>query len=283
MVRQFLDESAPTVRSKLRIRWNIGLSISLLVLPLTQPSPAADTGPTGSQKIAFARDIRPILADKCFQCHGPDATQRKGKLRLDNRRDAMAPASSGSPAIVPGKLDESELYARITSDDPERTDAPGQDREAASLRPRSGGSRPGSSRGPSIRITGRSCRRSVPRFHRSRIRAGAATRSIAFILARLEAEGLSPSPEADRITLIRRLSLDLIGLPPIDRGGRRVRGRHPRRRLLPAWWTGSWIRRNTASDGDASGSMPRVMPTPTATRKTSPGRSSPIATGSSRP
>ena len=80
---------------------------------------ADDSRSHTAEKPAFNRDIRPILADKCFKCHGPDARQRKGKLRLDNRRDATAPAASGSPAIVPGKLDDSELYRRITSDDPD--------------------------------------------------------------------------------------------------------------------------------------------------------------------
>src|SRR5205823_8550740 len=80
-----------------------------------RPAPGA----TGPKQVVFPRDIRPILADKCFQCHGPDAKQRKGKLRLDNRRDVTAPAASGSPAIVPGNLEDSELYRRITSDDPE--------------------------------------------------------------------------------------------------------------------------------------------------------------------
>src|SRR3954463_5686518 len=72
------------------------------------PARAADgTGGTPDQvaarQIRFNRDIRPIFSDKCFQCHGPDATQRKGKLRLDSQQAATAPAGSGSPAIVPGK------------------------------------------------------------------------------------------------------------------------------------------------------------------------------------
>src|SRR5262249_58133080 len=78
--------------------------------------PVGLKGTARSPKVAFARDIRPILADKCFRCHGPDAKQRKGKLRLDNLRDATAPAASGSPAIVPGKPEESELYLRITAE-----------------------------------------------------------------------------------------------------------------------------------------------------------------------
>src|SRR5579883_2507196 len=68
-------------------------------------------------KVDFNRDIRPILADKCFQCHGPDEPKRKAKLRLDTAESALGKAASGSVAIVPGKPDESELYLRITSDD----------------------------------------------------------------------------------------------------------------------------------------------------------------------
>ena len=72
-----------------------------------------------AERIDFQRQVRPILADKCFKCHGPDAGERKGKLRLDTGTGAAAPAASGSVAIVAGKLDESELYQRITSTDPD--------------------------------------------------------------------------------------------------------------------------------------------------------------------
>ena len=72
-----------------------------IVLASVNASGAAD-------RLEYNRDIRPILSENCFQCHGPDARQRKGKLRLDNRRDAAAPAASGNPAIVPGDLDESD-------------------------------------------------------------------------------------------------------------------------------------------------------------------------------
>ncbi len=166
-----------------------------------------------AKTVDFTRDIRPILADKCFQCHGPDARQRKGKLRLDNLRDATAPAASGSPAIVPGKVEESELSSRITADDPEERMPPASSKKSLSpaeiarlkawieqgaqyqehwafvppVRPRI----------PSIKDPGW-CRNPIDYF----------------ILARLEAEGLNASPEADKLTLIRRLSLDLVGLPP---------------------------------------------------------------------
>jgi len=67
-------------------------------------------------KVDFARDIRPLLSDKCFACHGPDTKQRKADLRLDTREGAVADLD-GYSAVVPGKPSESELVARITADD----------------------------------------------------------------------------------------------------------------------------------------------------------------------
>ena len=198
--------------------------IVLLALGLTGivAPPAARAGgpdgdpsksPAGSKGIDFTRDIRPILADKCFQCHGPDARQRKGKLRLDNLRDATAPAASGSPAVVPGKLDESELYQRIIAEDPEERMPPAGSKktlspaevarlkawieQGAEYREHWAFVPPVRSKLPAVKD---------PAWCRNPIDF--------FVLARLEAEGLSPSPEADKVTLIRRLSLDLIGLPP---------------------------------------------------------------------
>ena len=77
------------------------------------------TGRDIDPKVEFNRDVRPILSDKCFFCHGPDEKKRKSGLRLDLRDGAIKPAKSGDPAIVPGKPDESELVRRIFSDDKE--------------------------------------------------------------------------------------------------------------------------------------------------------------------
>ena len=102
-----------------RRAWS-GLTCAALfpLLPLAMPNQASagDLVPR-SPKLSFNRDIRPILAENCFKCHGPDAKQRKGKLRLDDERAAKGPAGSGSIAIVPGKVEESELYLRITAED----------------------------------------------------------------------------------------------------------------------------------------------------------------------
>jgi hypothetical protein len=180
---------------------------------MAQPVPAGAATADGSKTLSFSRDVRPILADKCFKCHGPDPKQRKGKLRLDNPRDAFAAAGSGSPVLVPGKLDESELYRRITSDDPEERMPPptsGKTLSAAEIaRLRSWieqGARyqehwsfrpPVRPAVPAVKNPGW-CRNPID----------------AFILERIEAAGLKPAPEADQVTLIRRLGLDLVGLPP---------------------------------------------------------------------
>src|SRR5256712_8101458 len=72
-----------------------------------------------AEKIEFNRDIRPILSDKCFACHGPDKNKRKSGLRLDMPDEVVRPAKSGETAIVPGKPDASELIKRVFSNDPD--------------------------------------------------------------------------------------------------------------------------------------------------------------------
>jgi hypothetical protein len=193
------------------------LGISGVAAGLSGRAGEADADPSKSaakpKPVDFTREIRPILADKCFQCHGPDAGRRKGKLRLDNRQDATAPAASGSPAVAPGRLDESELYQRITADDPEERMPPASSKKSLSA-------------DEIARLKAWIEQGAVYREHwafvppvRPRIPAvkdaGWCRNPIDFfVLARLESEGLSPSPEADKVSLIRRLSLDLIGLPP---------------------------------------------------------------------
>src|SRR5579872_6590978 len=83
---------------------------AVAVLALATRLPADD-------RVNFTRDVRPILSDACFQCHGPDQTQRKADLRLDTRDGAFAELN-GSVPVVAGKPDASELYLRISSDDP---------------------------------------------------------------------------------------------------------------------------------------------------------------------
>ena len=75
---------------------------------------------TAEERVQFNRDIRPILADTCWLCHGPDKTSRQAALRLDLRDEATVPAESGATPIVPGKPDSSEIIKRLFSSDPEK-------------------------------------------------------------------------------------------------------------------------------------------------------------------
>jgi mono/diheme cytochrome c family protein len=162
--------------------------------------------------IKFDRDIRPILAENCFACHGPDAHKRKAKLRLDTREGAFA-THEDHAAIVPGDLAKSELIRRITATDPDDHMPPAEtgkkltERQIALFKkwieqkaeyPAHWAFVPPVR--PEIPAV------SNPKWVRNPVDA--------FILARLDKEGLKPSPEADKTTLIRRLTLDLTGLPP---------------------------------------------------------------------
>ncbi len=184
----------------------------LLVLNAATSATSADDGP-GSKKTAFNRDIRPILADKCFRCHGPDAKQRKGKLRLDLEQAAKAPAGSGSVAIVPGKIGESELYVRITAREADERMPPqdsGKSLSAAEIGLLKRWIEEGAvyeghwAFTPPIR----------PELPVVKNRDWCRNPIDFFILAKLEANGLAPSPQAEQTTLLKRVSLDLAGLPP---------------------------------------------------------------------
>ena len=206
----------------------------------------------------------------------------KGKLRLDSAQAATAPAASGSPAIVPGKLDESELYRRITSPDPDERMPPaksGKSLSAAEIEQLKTWIEEGAEyEGHWAFIP--PVRPALPPVHRDQWVRNPID---AFVLARLEKEGLTPSPEADRVTLLRRLSLDLIGLPPTIAEVDAFLADTQRRRLREAGRAAARLAALRRALGPASGSTPPATPTPTATRKTSRARSGSIATGSSTP
>src|SRR5918995_3045887 len=163
--------------------------------------------------VDFARDVLPILSDHCFACHGPDAKARKADLRLDTKEDALR---RESPVIAPGKSGDSELIRRITVDDDGERMPPPKFKKPLSPKQIETLKRwvdQGAAWGQHWAFE-KPVRPEVPR---SRDRQGAAWAKNpidAFVLARLEKEGLKPSPEAGRATLIRRVTLDLTGLPP---------------------------------------------------------------------
>jgi hypothetical protein len=168
-----------------------------------------------AQAVDFARDVQPILSDKCYHCHGPDGGSRKADLRLDVLDKKLGPFAprDGYAIVTPGSLDDSVLVMRITSDDPDVHMPP-----------------PASNRTLSEKQVetlkkwveqgakwGKHWSFEPPRKPElPKVANGAWARNDIdrFILARLEKEGLQPSPDAPRETLIRRVTLDLTGLPP---------------------------------------------------------------------
>jgi hypothetical protein len=173
----------------------------------------------GKPAIDFARDILPIFQARCYKCH--DAQKQKSGYRLDVRSHALTGGESGATAIVPGRRAQSELFRRITSTDQAESMPPGKDKLTPAQVKRlgdwidSGAAWPdtlsGEKAGPGHWAFQAPTRPPLPAVKNA---AWVRNDIDRFILARLEKEGLSPSPEADRVTLLRRLSLDLIGLPP---------------------------------------------------------------------
>jgi hypothetical protein len=162
---------------------------------------------SAADKVDFNRDVRHVLADNCFRCHGPDDKVRKAGLRLDSRAAATA------KAIVPGKLAESKLIQRITAANEEQRMPPaasGKKLSAAQINVLKRWVEEGAEyKGHWAFIA--PTRPELPKVNDEKWARNPIDR---FILARLEKEGLKPSPEADPATLIRRLTLDLTGLPP---------------------------------------------------------------------
>jgi hypothetical protein len=171
---------------------------------------AADPG--AERKLEYNRDVRPILAENCFACHGPDSAARKADLRLD-RRDAAV----GAGVIVPGSPEKSTLIERVCSTEPtELMPPPRTNKKLTAVQKET--LRKWIAQGAEYQphwsfITPQ--RPAVPTFPGDAKAAAWVRNPIdAFVYDRLKQEGLEPAPEADRRTLARRLSLDLTGLPP---------------------------------------------------------------------
>ena len=172
--------------------------------------------------VDYARDIQPLFEKNCYQCHG--AKKQESGLRLDVRSRALKGGDSGDPAVVPNQCEKSQLLARVSSDDPEERmppkdhDQPLAKEEIALLRSwiEQGAAWPDSlANEPKLASEHWAfkapVRPPVPELSNSDWVRDTIDN---FVLARLQSEQLQPSPETDRVTLIRRLCLDLTGLPP---------------------------------------------------------------------
>src|SRR6266404_4889031 len=168
--------------------------------------------PSDKTTVDFSRDILPIFSDNCFKCHGPDEKSRKGKLRLDTKEGAFR-VKDGQSVIVPGKGAGSELFRRITTTNQDDLMPPSESNHKLTAK--------------QIELIKRWIDQGAkwgqhwafnpianpkpPAVKDRRLPVNEIDR---FVLARLDREGLQPSPEADRARLIRRVSFDLTGLPP---------------------------------------------------------------------
>lgn len=189
------------------------MGVWLALAALATSGGEAAPGPT----VDFARDVRPILSDKCFKCHGTDEASREADLRLDSPEGAYAERPGGR-AVDPDEPAASLLLARVAStDEDERMPPPGSGLEVSPAQVdllrrwiESGGRY---EEHWAFRPIARPAPPSEPPTERGWARGPAD----AFVQARLAAAGLTPSPQAERSTLLRRVHLDLLGLPPETR------------------------------------------------------------------
>jgi hypothetical protein len=212
--------------------------LQLLVALLTVLIPTSVLLAAGPPKVDFNFHIRPLLSDRCFKCHGPDEKARKAKMRLDTREGALKELEDGWAIIKPGDPEKSELMRRIFATDEHDVMPPPKSNLRLSpaekdllkrwitegaeykshwafnpVQPVTPLVRGGDASSPEVAATPPS-RDTSARTEGDEGVAATQNPIDAFVLARLETEGLKSAPEASREVLIRRLALDLTGLPP---------------------------------------------------------------------
>jgi Protein of unknown function (DUF1553)/Protein of unknown function (DUF1549)/Planctomycete cytochrome C len=201
---------------RVHLRWRLGALVGVvaaIACSVALGVRAGELGTASTRKLDYNRDVRPILAKNCFACHGQDEAKRAKGLRLDRRESAVRPRGDSEAAIIPGDSESSALVFRITEED-----------ETIRMPPRKAGKRLTSDE---IELLRRWIEQGAEYAQHwaylppvawplpdVRDKAWPHNGIDYWILARLEKEGLKPAPQADRPTLLRRLSLDLRGLPP---------------------------------------------------------------------
>ena len=241
-----------------------------LLLNCPAAAPERSAAPAVPARVEFNRDVRPILSDNCFLCHGPDKNRRKADLRLDLRDEALK-----AEAFVPGKPDESELVARIFSTDPDELMPPPKSNKKLDARQKEILKR-WVEQGAEYQqhwSYEKPVKAQIPAGAERRRRAGAAAarRGRAEALAR----GRPPHPDPPAVFRPARPAADA-------RRGRGVRRATPRPTPTSGWSTACWPARTTASAWRSAGSTWCGSPTRSATTATTPATSGPTATGSSR-
>jgi mono/diheme cytochrome c family protein len=173
--------------------------------------------PSGStakpvSKVNFASEIQPLLAEKCVRCHGPQTSE--AGLRLDGRQAALVKLESGNRAIVPGRPDDSEILKRVTAEAPERMPPEGEPLSKPQIEAlrqwiAAGATWPDHWAYQPLELP------APPTFADRNLESWVRTPVDRFVLNSLRDHGLQPAPPADRLTLLRRVYFDLIGLPPL--------------------------------------------------------------------
>jgi len=187
------------MNGKYQLLFSFLLPVTVILAEETPPVP-----------LDFNREIRPILSDKCFACHGPDKKHRKGKLRLDLEESAKDPKKS---AVVPGQPKESELFYRITTDDEEDLMPPADSGKSLTAKEKELLRRwiaEGASWSEHWAYVPPQ-KHKLPTVKKTKWPANWIDR---FSLSHMEKSSQKPAPDADPVTLVRRLHFDLTGLPP---------------------------------------------------------------------
>ena len=192
-----------------RLDWGLACSVACAFVVASAAASARAQAPG---EVRFNRDIRPILSENCFACHGPDGPARKADLRLDTK-DGLFAKADDTAAVVPGDPGKSAILQRITHADPDEVMPPtktGKKLTAQQVELLKKWVEQGA------KWEGHWSFTAPTRPQAPAVKAGQWVRNgvDAFVLGKLEATGLAPSPEADKATLIRRVTLDLTGLPP---------------------------------------------------------------------
>lgn len=196
------------------------LAVSLLVVALSLGDRVgAQTklqSPETQQEVRFNRDVRPLLADRCFPCHGPDAHDRQGKLRLDRADGPQGSTtpSNGTQAISPGSLEHSELWYRLTTPDEHEVMPPLDSNKKPLNAQEQSVIQRWIEQGAHYEDYWAFVAPTQPALPRVGDETWIQQPLDRFVLRQLEAQQLAPNPRADKRTLIRRVSFDLTGLPP---------------------------------------------------------------------